>query len=360
MQKKSNQFSFDGQSFYIGIDFHKKNWMVSIFNDSFELKTMSQNPDPLLLSNYLKKNYPGANYHAVYEAGFSGFAACRQLNEVGINCSVIHPADVPSNQKDRMQKTDKMDSRKLARALRSGYLFPIHIPDPKLEADRALVRQRAKIVKDLSRIKYRIKSLLHQFTIKIPEKYEGAPSRHWSASYTQWLTQLSVEHESIQTVIRHYLNIGLMLRKELYLVNREVRKLANTRAYKDAYTRLITVPGIGLIAAMTMVLELGDLRRFKRLDELCSFVGLIPRTYSSGERIKVGKMTKRGRKQLKIILIEAAWIAIRKDPALLYKFNELTVKMKKNKAIIRIARKLLARIRHIMINEKEYELAVIQ
>ena len=120
MQPKVNKNLFDGQSFYVGIDFHKKSWQVTILGEQYEHKSMSQNPDPELLASYLKRNFPGGNYHAVYEAGFSGFEACRKLRQLGVDCDVIHPADVPTSQKEKLQKTDPTDSRKLARSLRSN------------------------------------------------------------------------------------------------------------------------------------------------------------------------------------------------------------------------------------------------
>ncbi len=151
MQRKVSQKLFEGQSVYVGIDYHKKSWKVSIYGEQYEQKTMSRNPDAGQLVRYLEKNFPRADYHAVYEAGFSGFGSCRRLRDLGVNCIVINPADVPTSQKEKLQKTDKADSRKLARSLRSGELSGIHIPDRQLEADRGLVRQRFRIVKDIAR-----------------------------------------------------------------------------------------------------------------------------------------------------------------------------------------------------------------
>jgi transposase len=82
--------------------------------------------------------------------------------------------------------------------------------------------------------------------------------------------------------------------------------------------------------------------------------------YGSGEKMQTGKMLKRGRKELKIMLIEASWVAIRKDPALMLKFNQLSKRMHKNKAIIRIARKMLSRIRFVLQNQQSYELSIVK
>jgi len=360
MQRKINENSFNDQSFYVGIDYHKKSWKVTILGEKYEHKTMSQNPDPKILANYLKRNFPGGNYQAVYEAGFSGFNACRKLRELGINCIVIHPADVPTNQKERLQKTDKVDSRKLARSLRSGEFEAIHIPDNKLEADRALVRQRFRLVKDISRTKNRVKSLLFQFGIDIPGRFTSQQTRHWSKVYINWLKELPIEQESLKLTLDNYLRIGEIQRKELLTINRQIRKLSKTKYYQNNCRLLLCIPGIGLMTAITLLVELGDIKRFKRLDELCNFIGLVPSMYGSGEKMETGKIIKRGRKALKIMLIEASWQAVRKDPALMMKFNELTTTMKKNKAIIRIARKMLSRIRHVLVHQEEYELAVVQ
>lgn len=359
MQTKVNKKSFDGQSFYIGIDCHKKSWKVTILGEHYEHKTMSQNPDPELLAKYLQRNFPGGNYYAVYEAGFSGFESCRRLNELGVKCQLIHPADVPSSQKEKLQKTDKADSRKLARMLRGNEFEAIDIPDQKLEADRSLVRQRFRVMKDVSRTKNRVRSLLFQFGIDIPERFTASQTRHWSKVYITWLKDLDIKHETLRQTLDNYLRIGETQRKELLEINRQVRNLACSEDYIKNYNLLISMPGVGLLTAITYLVQLGDIRRFKHLDDLCNYVGLVPRMYGSGEKMRTGKMTKRGRKELKIMLIEASWDAIRIDPALMYTFNELIKRMPKNKAIIRIARKMLSRMRHVLLHQQEYQLSIV-
>jgi transposase len=360
MQTESTKKLFEGQSFYVGIDYHKKSWSVTILGEQYEHKTMSQDPDPELLAGYLKRNFPGANYNAVYEAGFSGFETCRKLNELGINCIVIHPADVPTSQKEKLQKTDKVDSRKLARSLRSNEIKPIHIPDPNLEADRALIRQRFRLVKEVGRTKNRIKFLLFQFGISIPDRFTLTQTRSWSKEFIIWLKELNSKNQLFKQVLDNYIRLGETQRSELLLLNKQIRSLSTSQMYSHKYNLLITVPGIGLMTAMTILVQISDIKRFGSLDELCNYVGLVPMMYGSGDKMQVGKMIRRGRKELKIMFIESAWEAIRKDPALMLKFNELSKKMHKNKAIIRIARKLLSRVRYVLQNERPYEISVVK
>jgi transposase len=361
MRTKVNQNSFEGQEFFVGIDYHKKSWKVTILGEKYEHKSMSQDPNPDHLAAYLKKNFPGARYRAVYEAGFSGFHSCRRLNELGVECIVTHAADVPTGEKERLQKTDKADSRKLARALRGGELEGIHIPDPVQEADRALVRQRYKIMKDISRTKNRVKSLLFQFGIKIPDCFTVSQARHWSKTFIEWLRNLPVQQDTLRMSIDNYLDTGLLLRKQLLAVNRQVRALARSERYQEPYGLLTSIPGVGLMTAMNILVQIGDIGRFERFDKLSSYIGLIPSMHGSGERMTTGKLMRRGRKDIKVQLIESSWIAVRKDPAMMAKFNELTKNnMPKNKAIIRIARKLLSRMRYVLVNKIKYELGVLK
>jgi len=360
MRTKVSNNSFKDQSLYVGIDTHKKNWKVTILGEQYEHKSMSQDPEPEILANYLKKNFPGGTYHAVYEAGFSGFSSCRALNQLGVNCIVIHPADVPTSEKERLQKTDRVDSRKLARSLRSKEFEALHVPDRCLEADRALVRQRFRLMKEVGKTKNRVKFLLFQFGINIPERFTSAQTRHWSGVFIKWLKELPVEEESLRQALDNYLRLGDLQRKELLALNKQVRKLSQHEAYRNNYNLLTSMPGVGIMTAMTYLVQIGDIKRFAQLDDLCYYVGLVPRMYGSGEKMRTGKIIHRGRKELKIMLIEASWEAIRKDPALMATFNELIKRMTKHKAIIRIARKMLNRMRFVLMNQQPYELGIVK
>jgi transposase len=360
MQTKVNENLFAGQSIYVGIDCHKKNWTVTILGEQYEHKTMSQNPDPDILASYLRRNFPGADYNAVYEAGFNGFYPCRRLREFGINCSVIHAADVPTMNKEKIQKLDPVDSRKLARSLRSKEFKSIDIPEPFLEADRALVRQRFRVMKDVTRTKSRVRSLLFQFNINVPERFTNCQTRSWSKIYIKWLKDLQIEQESLKQTLDNYIHIGEIQRKELLSVNRQVRTLSQTEAYRSNYNLLISIPGIGFLTAMTFLVQIGDIRRFRQLDDLLDYIGLVPMMKGSGPKLYTGKMINRGRKELKIMIIEAAWDAVRMDPALMARFNELIRRMNKNKAIIRIARKLVSRMRYVLQSHEPYKLGITE
>lgn len=130
---KDSGISYENQNFYIGIYVHKKQWTTSlIFMNMLIVKGVVIKPKPKELLKFMKKRFKGGNYNAVYEAGFSGFWAACKLNEIGIQCIVIHPADLPTIHKERRHKNDRVDSKKLARSLHNNDLTAIYIPENKL------------------------------------------------------------------------------------------------------------------------------------------------------------------------------------------------------------------------------------
>ena len=136
----------------------------------------------------------------------------------------------------------------------------------------------------------------------------------------------------------------LFLRTKHLEVLKHIRALSKQASYKTNVALLLSVPGIGLITAMTLLTEIEDVSRFKTLDQFCAYIGLVPMTNSSGESHRVRGMTKRQNKLLRMMIIESSWVAIRHDPALMLAYQKLVVRMEPNKAIIRIAKKIINRI----------------
>lgn len=359
MQRKINQINFNGQPIYIGIDVHKKNWGVAIMGGHYEHKAFYQDAESEILVNYLHTHFPGAEYHAVYEAGFSGFTLYRELTAAGIDCIVAHPADVPTTHKEYDQKCDKRDGRKLARSLRGNMLEAIYVPSGQQLSDRSLVRLRYSLVKDLTRIKLRLKSLLMFHGIPVPGCFSKQASQRWGKPYLHWLEGLQVDGHGLQATISGLVSTGQLLRGQLLAVTRQINALSRAPEYEGQVKLLEGIPGIGRLTAMHLLTELGDTSRFRRLDELCSYIGLVPSMRSSGDKEAIGGMTNRGRGSLRVSLVESAWVAVRKDPALMAKFEQLSKVMQKNKAIIRISRKLLSRIRHVLLHRQAYVCGVV-
>jgi transposase len=348
----NEKLDFKGEPIYVGIDVHKKQWNVSIMSAYKEHKTFVQPPEAMVLGAYLKTHFPNASYHSAYEAGFCGFWIHDALTQQGIDNKVVNPADVPTTDKEKKQKRDHVDSRKLCRALRENSLTGIHIPTQEHLEDRDIVRLRKKLVKDIARCKNRIKGLLNYYGIKVPEEYDLT---YWPKPFTAWLNQLELTQSSGTLSIHILLEELQTIQKLKKQVDRHLVQLARQK-YAVPMELIRSIPGIGLIGALTFITELGDMKRFKRFDELCSYVGLVPNVYSSGDTEHVGHLTKRKNPYVQPILIQCAWKAAGKDPVLLKAYQDWCKTMKATKAIVRVARKLLGRIRFVIVNQKKYEL----
>jgi transposase len=353
---KSTKIDFKNQTLYIGIDIHKKHWTVSIFSKHIECKTFSQPPEPMKLVSHLHRHYPNATYKAVYEAGYSGFWICDELQERGIDCIVVNPADVPTKGKERRHKNDRVDSRKLARELRDNSLLRgIHIPTPSIRADRSLTRIRTQMIRKQTRCKNQIKSLLSYYGNKLDP---NVTDKYWSRKFIAWLQAIEFEHTEVRTTLNLLIDELLYFRKSLLRVTRQIRELSRTPRYAKNVQLLLTVPGVGLITAMILLTEIIRIDRFQSLDQLSSYFGLIPTEDSSGDRQFDGSITPCGNRFLKHIIVEAAWVAVRKDPALNLKFEKLARRMKKQEAIIICAKSLINRIRYVLKNKQGYVLSV--
>jgi len=357
MYLENAQNNFNNQVFYIGIDVHKKNWAVTIRANQMELNTLSMNPSPKELFNYMHKRYPKGTYISAYEAGFCGFWIHHDLEQYGFHNYVVNAADIPTTHKEKSHKTDKFDSRKIARELENNSLTSIYIPDTSMQQLRSLCRLRDKAVRHQTRLKNRIKGHLHIYGKTIPSQNEMP---HWSDRFIKWLYSLTFEHEPARDYLLFCLEELEQQRLRIVNITKQLKRNIREYGFEPTIKLLTSVPGIGTVLSITFFCEVMDIHRFKKFDHLKSFVGLTPSVESSGETTIEYGLTKRRNRILRYLIIEAAWVAIRKDPALLQAYSRLTQRMKGQDAIIRIAKKLLNRIYYVWKNQTYYVPAIIK
>lgn len=356
-KSKTIIIDFTGKSIFVGIDVHLKDYQVACVHETINLGNhrMSANAD--ILIGHLKRRYPGANFKCVYESCGWGFDLQRRLSKAGMECIVVHAADVSTTDKERRRKTDPVDAMKLARALEAGSLDGIHVPDEDLQKERNLMRYRQRLTWDLNRSKNRLKGLLKYQGYTIPKKLEKS---NWSKNFITWVKEeVADKDELLQPVLLLELEQIELLRQLKLKTERKLRELMQSDKYKANAELLMSLPGIGPVNAMLYTLEVGDTSRFSSFHHLNSFVGFCPDKHSSGETDRSLGITGRGHRQLRSVLIEAAWTTIRVDPAMLDAYKQLTKRMPKNEAIVRIARKLLRRMRAVLITKIPYQKGVV-
>ncbi len=136
MQGQDTQVSFAGQDVYVAINVAIKSWKVCIYVGQLFHKRFARPPDPGALVQYLRRALPDARYHSVYEAGYFGFWIHEALGQLGIDSMVINPAAVPTSDKERRTKTDRVDATKLARSLANGELHRLYVPERRALEDQ--------------------------------------------------------------------------------------------------------------------------------------------------------------------------------------------------------------------------------
>jgi|SRR4030095_1362625 transposase len=342
---------FTGQPFFIGIDYHKRSWTVTVRTLDIEVSHFTQEPDTKQLARYLNNRYPGGDFFSAYEAGFCGTSAHHSLCKAGIKNIVIHPADLPQTDKQKNNKTDLHDSRAIARYLEAGVLSGIHIMPADQQERRALFRCREAKVREVTRCSNRLRSLLYYLGVILPERFRD--KEYICQNFLSWLCALRLVTPEGTETLQQYVEELKYQRQQLLQLTRKLKKAIHAH-FKESYTSLLTVPGIGPIIAMALLAETGDLNRFKNPDEFASYLGLIPAEQSSSDTIYNIRIQPRCNMHLRPLLIEAAWTAIRRCPVLLAYYKKHIGKNNK-KAIVKVARKLALIAKAIAVNKTIYQ-----
>lgn len=346
---------YSGKTICVGIDTHEKDYQVAKVINGICLGNHRMTASPEQLIEHLRSHYPGAAFKCVYESCAWGFVLQRQLQQGGIECIVVNAADVATTDKEKRRKTDKVDALKLARDLESNYLKAIHIPDEDLQKERNLIRFRKRLKNDLNRSKNRLKSLLKYQGIKIPAQFgKGC----WSRKFMGWVEEEAQKDVLLKDTLLMMLEEVKQLRQLVHTAEKKLQELMKHK-YQQNATLLMSTPRVGRTLSMLFLLEIGNINRFRGFDALNDMVGLCPDTDSTGETERNRGITTRRHKQLRSGMVQAAWRAIRIDPALLESYEQLTKRMKPQQAIIRIARKLLRRMRRVLISGIPYQKGVV-
>jgi transposase len=343
---------FTNKELFVGLDVHGNSWSSKILVEGI-VQSYNCPADPSHLRNHLREKYPNAKVKIAYEAGCFGFVTKEYFDKEGLSCIVVNPADIPTSHKDKVSKTDARDSLKVALALKGGMLQGIYHPDKDAQEARSLLRRREDLVRKSTRVKNQIKSMLKFFGIAEPEEFSQKATK-WSKAFIKWLSGIKFKTSSGNIQMASYLRELEFLKAEKKDIQKHLAELMKSDRYKEESQILASMPGIGGVAAATILLEVDNFARFESTDKYVSFLGLIPTEHSSGEKQKTGNLIRRCNKPLRKVYIEAAWTAIRYDPAMKEYFAEKIKTMKKTKAIICVARKLASRTMYLVKHKMKY------
>jgi transposase len=342
---------FANKDLFVGIDVHKKRWVITIRTYDLELKTFSMFPSADELERFLLTNYRLALLHIVYECCFSGFWIYDYFHEKDYDIIVT-----PTNRIYRdgsIVKTDKVDSRKLAFQHSRGLLREVKVPCVK-------IREYKYIFRIYDKEKMREGQILRQIKCILEQKNHPMKWEKWNKRFIDKLKTISFHEEIFNMKFTQLLNEYEYVKEQIKDSEKRIKEISEDEELSIKIKRLEKINGIGIISAVRLVVYLFDRNdRFEEGEKLVHYLGLTPGEKSSGEQIIRQRTGLIGNRELRSIIIQLAWVAVRKDGNLLNKFERVYRNSGcKQKAIVAVARKLMMKVHAIIKKEEEYEINI--
>jgi transposase len=343
-EKKKNRVNEERESLFVGVDVHKKNWMVSIVDEEWKLKKKTSIPGNSASLLHLINGFGNCDVKVCYEAGGFGFGLYDDLTTAGIDATVIAPSMTPKRAGDRV-KTDRRDSENLATKLAKRELTEICIPDITRRAHREIIRGYDQVKKERQRVMNQIKSFL---TCQSKNPPSGIKA-NWSRKYVTWLKEKLKFEKDVDGCLRFRLDQLIeqyeFLREQEKKVKSKIDELCELPQYEEKIEAVKeNIKGVGSLTILRLLLEVGDFSRFKNSRKFTSYLGLTPSEHSSGEKDRRGSLTGYGNRSLRSALVEVSWVVLRYSNSFRHTFRTLSYRIGKNKAIVAIARKLAIRL----------------
>ena len=355
MKRKMQDYIAKDKEIFIGLEDSLKTWKICVKSEKMIIHQTSMKAEYPVLKAYLNR-FQNCKINLIYEAGFKGFNLYDRLLEDKVNCWVL-PPHLLTQAKMTKVKNDKYDARRLATVLESGDFKACSVPDVERREDRQICRTLNAVEKEIKATRNRIRKLLQYHGIE----YEITGAWAWQKKDFKALYDLELRG-SLKIALDRLLMLLEHLWQQQIDLKKELKVLSQKKRYNKTFTIIKSLPGIGWLTAIRLVLELGeDIGRFNSGPAIAAFVGLGGSEYSTGETIRKGRITRQGNGFVRGWLVEAAWVAIRIDPVLQEFFQHIAKNTgSKKKAIIAVARKLVVRLRSCVIQDVPYQIGVIQ
>jgi transposase len=324
---------------YIALDIHKHYVMVGGLNAGYEVVLPARRLGISRYADWAAKHLRPTDA-VVLEASTNTWVLYDQTVPHAGKVQVAHPYEVKQIANARV-KTDKQDVFRLARLLAADLVPTVWVPPIPVRELRSLIAHRRRLLKLHTMTCNRLQSLLHRFNIPRPEGgLYGAKNRPW------WQELPLDDTERLR--LDQDLAILDLLAEQVAGVDRELHRLSTQEPWQPFMPYLLQLPGFGMRITMTVLSAIGDITRFPTAKHLVGYAGMGSSVHDSGQTYYTGRITKKGRKELRWAMVQAAWSAVRYHSFWKAQFQQLLRRKSKGKAIVAIARRLLVVVWNVM------------
>ena len=290
---------------YVGMDVHKESFTLCAYTlekekGSYSRRTPADYKEVLKYLEFLRTVYGNDTIFVCgYEAGCLGYTLYHQLTDHHVDCVILAPTTMLEQRGKKRIKTDKRDAEIIGKCLAQHNYSPLHVPNASDEEVKEFLRMRDDHKLALKKVKQQILA----FCLRHNYRFDG--NSHWTAAHINWLKSLTPE-ALYKEILDEYLLTYTILSDKLERLDKRIEELAAKDEYKEAVRKLCCFIGVKTHTALSVIVEVGDFKRFASAEKFASYIGLVPGEASSGDgQTRLG-ITKAGNRHVRMLLTEAS------------------------------------------------------
>ena len=330
---------------YIALDIHKYYSVVAGVDREGKEVLAACRVEHLDLENWLPKHLVQTD-RVVIESTTNAWHVYDLLEPLVAEVLVANPIKVKQIACARV-KTDIKDTFILARLLAANLVPTVWVPPQHVRELRQLISHRRRMAGMHTQVVNRMHSVAHRHHLNHPK------GKDFQAKNTGWQ-----KDESLSRLEKMQLELDMETRahleKQIERMTRELGRMSHEEPWASDMLYLMQIGGCGVVTGMTILAAIGDITRFETPKALASYSGLTPGVEQSGVKLRGKGITKEGRRELRWVMVEVAWRAVKADPHWKRYFEELKRRMHKNQAIVAIARHLLTMVWYVLTRHEPY------
>jgi transposase len=290
---------------YVGMDVHKESFTLCAYTlekekGSYSRRTPADYKEVLKYLEFLRTVYGNDTIFVCgYEAGCLGYTLYHQLTDHHVDCVILAPTTMLEQRGKKRIKTDKRDAEIIGRCLAQHNYSPVHVPTASDEEVKEFLRMRDDHKLALKKVKQQILA----FCLRHNYRFDG--NSHWTAAHINWLKSLTPE-ALYKEILDEYLLTYTILSDKLERLDKRIEELAAKAEYKEAVKKLCCFIGVKTHTALSVIVEVGEFKRFASAEKFASYIGLVPGEDSSGDgQTRLG-ITKAGNRHVRMLLTETS------------------------------------------------------